>query len=105
MSTLEREIERTYEVTLTPLDGPIDGRRVPYDEPRRVRLRYSPEDADQLGPRDEAAIDEALKRAIRLERKEFHTDPGTVFEGHVRYISGRLVDYLPRSRPRPRSNP
>jgi len=106
MSTITptKEIERTYEVALAPLDGPVDGQGVPY-EPRRVRLRYTIEQADDLGPQDQAAIDEAVKRAIRLERKEFGTDPGTVFEGHVRYVSGRLVDYLPRSRPRPRSTP
>lgn len=93
-----KEIERTYMVELTPLDGPVDG-RLPYD-PMRVRLRYTLDEADALDGRSERALKEAIKRAVRLERKQHDTDPDTVFVGSATLTREALVDYLPRSRPR-----
>lgn len=95
----EKEIERTYLVELTPLDGPVDG-RLPYD-PMRVRLRYTVDEAGTLDGRSERALQEAVKRAERLERKHHDTAPDTVFAGSARLVREALVDYLPRERPRP----
>ena len=91
------EVERTYIVELCPLDGPADGG--PY-ESRRVRLRYSPEEASAIDSRSERALAEAIHRAERLERREFITAPDTVFGGEARFHGEALVDYLPRNKPR-----
>jgi hypothetical protein len=106
-----KEIQREYDVALQPLTGRINPEE-PY-EPRRVRLRYTPEQADTLDPRSDDAFLEAFKRAVRLEAKEFECDPVaevvkeqgidaamTMFIPHIRYVSGSLVDYLPRQRPK-----
>jgi hypothetical protein len=111
IDTPTKEIERTYEVALQPLSGRINPEE-PY-EPRRVRLRYPLEQADDLDPRSGDAFLEAFKRAVRLEAKEFECDPVaevvkeqgidaamTMFIPHIRYVSGSLVDYLPRQRPK-----
>lgn len=95
-----KEIERTYMVELTPADGPVDG-RLPYP-PQRVRLRYTVDEAGSLDGRSERALQEAIKRAERLERKQHDTAPDTVFVGSARLTREALVDYLPRTRPRPR---
>lgn len=95
-----QEIERTYMVELTPLDGPEDGRS-PYP-PQRVRLRYTVDEAEGLDGRSERALREAVKRAERLERKHHGTADDTVFAGSAVLVREALVDYLPRTRPRPR---
>ena len=92
-----KEIERTYLVELIPITGPTDGG--PY-EPRRVRLRYSQEQARDLDSRSERALQEAIDRAERLERREFITPADSVFEGRARLVKESLVDYLPRNKPR-----
>lgn len=102
-----KEIERTYMVQLTPLDGPDYLIGEPY-EPVKTRLRYSQEQADVLDATSEEALREAVNRAIRVERQRYSkvqerlglpeiVEQPTQFEGTARLVSQGLVDYLPRA--------
>lgn len=88
---MKRKIERRYRVVLRPVGGPDDGGAY---EPRIVRLAYWPDqiaDGPKKDPRSEAALAEAAKRAVRLERREFLTPPDREFDVHVEYLSAGLV--------------
>ena len=102
-----KEIERTYMVQLTPLDGPDDIVGIPF-EPERTRLRYTEAQAAELDPTSEEALQEAIDRAIRVERQRYSkvcarlgkpevVEQPTRFEGQARLVAQGLVDYLPRA--------
>jgi len=89
MPTTQNKIQRFYTVALVPTNAQID-LDVPM-EPRSISLWYTPEQADKLDRIGAAAMDEAARRAERLERREFHTPPEREFEAEVRFIREKFV--------------
>lgn len=92
---------RFYEVTLMP------DPETTYDEPVEVRLSYTDAEAKALPPTSRRALDEAFRRAVKLERRTHHTPEERVFgRGETRFVREcafealrlRPVRTLPRER-------
>lgn len=76
---------RFYEVVLKP------DSETAY-EPVTVTLSYTDEEANAIDPRSKRAVDEAFRRAVKVERRTHHTPESRSFLcGGVRFTRQSLI--------------